>query len=61
MKERVEIRMSPTEKKRLRAVAEDRKRSCADTVRVLVDEEHARLVASRGETVGSVSTTKRGE
>ena len=61
MKERLDVRMTPTEMKRLRAVAIERKRSKADTVRVLIDEEHVRIVASRGETEGSVDGTKRGD
>lgn len=61
MKDRVDVRLSPTESKRLRVISVERKRSKADTVRVLIDEEHARVVASRGETGASVNATKRGE
>ena len=59
MKDRVEVRLTPTESKRLRVVASERNRAKADTIRVLIDEEHARIVASRGETAGSVDGTKR--
>ena len=62
MKERLDVRLSPTEKKALRRVSEARKRSMADTVRILIDEEHGRIVgAQRGETQGITDTTKRGE
>ena len=55
------MRMSPTEMLALGEVARHHKRSKADTVRVLIAEEHARLVATRGETTSDVPTTKRGE
>ena len=58
---RFEFQLTPTVKAKLRKVAAERKRSQGDTLRVLMDEEHARLVASRGEVDGSVPTTKRGE
>lgn len=58
MKRRVEIRMSPTEMARLRRLALDRKRSRADTVRTILDEEYERL-SQRGETAGNANETTR--
>lgn len=61
MKHRIDVRLSPSQEVALRRVAESRRRSKADTVKVLIEEEHARVVAVRGETAGSVDATKRGE
>jgi hypothetical protein len=61
MKVRVEVRLSPGDAKKLNVLARARDRHPADTLRVLIAEEHDRLVASRGEVDGSAPTTKRGE
>ena len=61
MKDRIDVRLSPVESKRLRAVSVERKRSKADTVRILIDEEHERVMAARGETESSAPATRRGE
>ena len=58
MRQRFELRMSPTELTRLRQVAEKRKRSRGDAIRVLIDEEHERMV-TRGEIDANEPTTER--
>ena len=58
MRQRFELRMSPDELKRLRYVAEKRKRSRGDAIRVLIDEEHERMVL-RGEVEANEPTTER--
>ena len=43
MKERIDVRLSPTQKVQLRRVAKVRRRSMADTVKVLIEEEYAKV------------------
>ena len=62
MKERIDVRLSPTQKVQLRRVAEVRRRSMADTVKVLIEEEYAKVaqpVAQHGETEELADETKR--
>ena len=62
MKERIDVRLSPTQKVQLRRVAEVRRRSMADTVKVLIEEEYAKVaqpVAQQGETEELADETKR--
>ena len=58
-KTRVEVRLLSADVKKLYRIARERSRTINDVLRVLVVEEHARLVASRGETGSSVDSTKR--
>jgi hypothetical protein len=59
MRHKFQVAMSPSDDIALRRVAEELKRSRADTIRTLVRERHEQIV--RGETSANVPATERGE
>lgn len=59
MRRKFQVDMSPTELAELRRVANELRRSRADTVRTLVHEKHESIV--RGETDAGGDVTQRGD
>lgn len=49
MKVRVDVRLSPTDAKKLAKLAREMKRTHADTVRVLIDDAHERMGIERAD------------
>jgi hypothetical protein len=62
MTRRVDLRLSPGTAKKLDRVAKARTTndSRPDALRMLIEDEYDRLVATRGETEGGTPMTRRG-
>ena len=61
MIDRIDLRLTPTQSKKLRVVVEARggHRSKSDALRLLIDEEHERVTQARGETANTAPATSR--